>query len=128
MISFTAVKINQHLCPDIILEAEIQTALCVPIEALREQWWYRHVVKGVYGNTREDRQTPTGRERTHPTQKTRGGRSMVPDRALQSVACSEKAVLPRARTSHSMSIYRVTKPWQAQFHSENIREEKAQRL
>lgn len=56
MISFTAVKINHHLRPDIILEAEIQTALCVPIEALREQWWYRHVVKGVYENTREDRQ------------------------------------------------------------------------
>lgn len=86
------------------------------------------MVKRVYGNTREDCQTPTGRERTHPTQRTRGGGSMAPDRALQSVACSEKAVLPRARTSHSMSIYRVTKLWQAQFHSENIREEKAQRL
>lgn len=25
------------------------------------------MIKGVYGNTREDRQTPTGRERTHPS-------------------------------------------------------------
>lgn len=91
------------------------------------------MIKEVYGNTREDRQTPTGRERTHPS----GGdtEGLEEEGVWHQTELSrvwhvqrKQADLLRARTSHSMSIYRVTKLWQAQFQSDNIREEKTQKL